>query len=489
MKLSLPSLKLLTYAYIYHNYLTLLTITTAQCIKDEFLCSSVQYHINEDKLRFDHTDEFTIDLQFEMGQVAKNEFEWTSKEGFVANIKKIRSEYEKKRNLTPLKMCILGAPGSGKTDVSAQFAKKYRLSHITLKKVIEEYDEMQQTLQKKLDALQGNKPAPQKDAAVEGEEEPPKEEQPPAEEDENSPTAKLKKTLAEIKSVKDMKDDKGRFKDEALVKIVQWKLSQSKCRNHGWILDGFPKTIAQLKLLAKNDKPEEGAEEVDVKKSAEPRFFPNYVITLNASKDVLINRMAQVAKDNDPHSNEEGFKRRYESYLENNNPDKIDSNVSAFFEEMQTASGDHALLKSIMCDELSVADITTQLLEFIGMPHNYGETAAEKAEKEAERIKKETEEKKKQQQEADAQKKKQATDKQEREQIRSQDENRLKEIERQEQEMLQVKSEPLRKYLLDNVIPILTKGLIEVCQVQPEDPVDYLARWLFTHSSDANPQS
>ena len=41
---------------------------------------------------------------------------------------------------------------------------------------------------------------------------------------------------------------------------------------------------------------------------------------------------------------------------------------------------------------------------------------------------------------------------------------------------------PLRNYLMQNVIPTLTEGLIEVCKLKPEDPVDYLAEWLFKNN-------
>ena len=34
----------------------------------------------------------------------------------------------------------------------------------------------------------------------------------------------------------------------------------------------------------------------------------------------------------------------------------------------------------------------------------------------------------------------------------------------------------------ENVIPTLTEGLIEVCKLKPEDPVDYLAEWLFKNN-------
>ena len=49
-------------------------------------------------------------------------------------------------------------------------------------------------------------------------------------------------------------------------------------------------------------------------------------------------------------------------------------------------------------------------------------------------------------------------------------------------ELLEVRSLPLRNYLLQNVIPTLTEGLIEVCKVKPDDPIDHLAEWLFQNN-------
>ena len=37
---------------------------------------------------------------------------------------------------------------------------------------------------------------------------------------------------------------------------------------------------------------------------------------------------------------------------------------------------------------------------------------------------------------------------------------------------------------MDNVVPILTEGLIQVCKEIPEDPVDFLAEYLFKRSLD-----
>ncbi len=62
--------------------------------------------------------------------------------------------------------------------------------------------------------------------------------------------------------------------------------------------------------------------------------------------------------------------------------------------------------------------------------------------------------------------------------------HRLEQIKEYERETLDVKSQPIRQYLLDNLVPILTEGLIEVCKKTPDDPVDHLAEYLFKRSLD-----
>jgi hypothetical protein len=36
-----------------------------------------------------------------------------------------------------------------------------------------------------------------------------------------------------------------------------------------------------------------------------------------------------------------------------------------------------------------------------------------------------------------------------------------------------------RKFLLLNIMPVLTRGLLQVCKINPIDPIDYLADYLF----------
>ena len=47
---------------------------------------------------------------------------------------------------------------------------------------------------------------------------------------------------------------------------------------------------------------------------------------------------------------------------------------------------------------------------------------------------------------------------------------------------LEDESRNLRQYLIENVIPILSRGLLEVCKKLPKDPVDELAMFLMENS-------
>ena len=49
--------------------------------------------------------------------------------------------------------------------------------------------------------------------------------------------------------------------------------------------------------------------------------------------------------------------------------------------------------------------------------------------------------------------------------------------------------QPLRAYLADTVVRALTEGMLEVCRVNPTDPVDYLAEFLFKHAEHARGQA
>lgn len=50
--------------------------------------------------------------------------------------------------------------------------------------------------------------------------------------------------------------------------------------------------------------------------------------------------------------------------------------------------------------------------------------------------------------------------------------------------MLDKRSQPIRQYLMDKVVPYLTEGLINLCKEVPEDPTDFLANFLLKRADE-----
>jgi len=61
---------------------------------------------------------------------------------------------------------------------------------------------------------------------------------------------------------------------------------------------------------------------------------------------------------------------------------------------------------------------------------------------------------------------------------------RMRLIEDYEEQRQHLEALPLREYLMQNIVPTMTEGLIEVCKVVPENPLDYLAIFLEQHAQD-----
>lgn len=50
----------------------------------------------------------------------------------------------------------------------------------------------------------------------------------------------------------------------------------------------------------------------------------------------------------------------------------------------------------------------------------------------------------------------------------------------QQETVSKIKNQPTREYLMENLIPSLTSGLLETIKVNPEDEFEYLVRWCVT---------
>ena len=56
--------------------------------------------------------------------------------------------------------------------------------------------------------------------------------------------------------------------------------------------------------------------------------------------------------------------------------------------------------------------------------------------------------------------------------------DKLNELKEREKKLLEKKSEVIRRYLSEHVMPLLAKGVLNICQNMPDDPVEELANFL-----------
>lgn len=182
------------------------------------------------------------------------------------------------------------------------------------------------------------------------------------------------------------------------------------------------------------------------------------------------------AENSAAHDTQKDFARRLQAYQDANNVDNDDATV-VFFEKRAKVHSIDIDVGSQSVDEI-VAAITTYI-ESSGKVANYHPNREELAEAKAQ-AEREADTK------AAAEAKRKADEAAELANTHQEDEKRhtdlLDEVKQQEAELLEARTAPLRAYLVETVIPSLTEGLLQVSKAEPEDPVDFLASFLFKKS-------
>jgi adenylate kinase len=422
------------------------------------------------QLKQEHFDMLLVNLRMDGVFVKENmHIKWTSEMGIVENIMAIVKEFKETRGLQPMRVFIHGPPASGKTTVVEQLCAHFKLHHIKIKDVIDEtITKMQKYIEDKSKPVTEPETV-EKDEDVEEEEE---EEEDEAEEEDL--TAEYQEMLETIKE--NQAENNGRLDDSHIVKFFREKLHSKPCQNQGFILDGFPKTVEQAKELFAAG--EEAAEEAD---DGAPDYdvvtMPELIITLEATDEFLRKRVINLPENIvfGTHNTEEGLNRRLAEFRAINTDDET---VLNYFDELEFHPERIDVTKDT---SVRMKETVDKIIRMMGQPRNYGPTPEELAE-----IKRA---------EAEAKVKKDAADKAEMEKHEAEEaelrkkrreewSQRLEEVRREEQELLEAQSIPLRNYLMKHVMPTLTLGLRDCVAVRPDDPIDFLAEYLFRN----NPQ-
>ncbi|KAJ8289022.1 hypothetical protein COCON_G00016810 [Conger conger] len=394
------------------------------------------------------TDIDSLFMNLRMEAIALKEslnVQWVCESGMVENIDLVVEQYRQTRGLLPIRTCILGPPAVGKSTVAEKICKHYKLHHIKVKDAITECIAHLETLTQLAD-----------------------------EENEDNDMAASQEFLEGLKE--NMDQNGGRLDDQFLIRVMREKLNSTPCRNQGFVLDGFPKTYDQAKELfsADEDEPEDTGSKVP---PFNKKIIPEHILSLNATDEFLKTRVLNLPESavEGTHYTQDQFPRRLASFRESNIEDET---VLNYFDELEIHL-EHIEITS--SDDLDYLVVMEKITNVVGTERNYGRTA-EEVEEEERRT-------------ADSRLKQLAA---ERAEIERREEEELanraarweewskhtEEVQTVEQELLDAQTAPLRSYLMKNVMPTLTQGLIECCKAKPDDPVDFLAEYLFNN----NPQ-
>ncbi|KAM3838052.1 adenylate kinase 7-like, partial [Diretmus argenteus] len=208
--------------------------------------------------------------------------QWVCEAGLVENMEMVVEEYRQTRELLPLRLCILGPPAAGKSTVADQLCKHYKLHQIRLKETISET-------------------IAQLEAAVKNEDE-------EAEKEESAQEL--------LNTLKDNMEQNGggdrRLEEPHVIRVMKDKLMSKRCRNQGFVLDGFPETYEQAKELfyAEEDESEEARSKIP---KYNKKIIPEFVFCLDASDAFLKDRVLNLPERLPPRYRH-GFLRRLNRY-------------------------------------------------------------------------------------------------------------------------------------------------------------------------------
>jgi len=271
-------------------------------------------------------------------------------------------------------------------------------------------------------------------------------------------------------------------------RMMRLRLSSNVCRFRGYVLEGYPESFKEAESLFTQPAVDENGEALEVEEGEEvptqviEKLCPEFMAVMQSSearcKARLLAEQAEGAKF------EEEFIEKMDKYVRNNLAEDGSPATSDFFL-------DRCSIKPLEVDvdireEQEVFQSLRVYMEQKGQFFNYLRSEQEITAERHELLK--AKEREEDERKAKLLEDRRAKERDQRVRRQGEETERLRGIAESDAQLLETQSLPLRQYLMMNAVPTLTEGLIEICKVMPEDPVDYLAEYLFAHAHDIDNQ-
>ncbi|XP_067273421.1 adenylate kinase 7a [Pseudorasbora parva] len=360
--------------------------------------------------------------------------------GIVDNISRVVEEYKQTRQLLPIKICLLGPPAVGKSSVAAKLCRYYTLHHIIVNEAIS--DKVRQ-----LEELLGRSEKTKENEEM------------------------LTDAEDQLKTLQNnMLQNDGQLDEEHVRNIIREKLNSMPCRNQGFVLDGYPKTYTEAKELFHDANMEVQDTRSTILKYSKV-LIPEFVFSLDATDEFLKERVRSLPQNvaEEMHYTQDEFTESLAKFRETLAKDE---SVLDYFDELEIHP------EYIDCENVATLE---KIIETVGQPMNYG-LSPEKMEEERKRKEAEWHQQLKQE-EVEKELRKIVENKKMAALLEEWNRN-LAEVKKQEHELLETRSVPMRHYLMKYVMPTVIQGLVDCCKVKSDDPVDFLAEYLFRNNSD-----
>ena len=89
-----------------------------------------------DEIDMPNFNELNIDIQIKSSKITENDFKWHCEKGIPENMDLLRQEFNLYRGIKPIKIIISGPPCGGKTYIAKKIANQFKILHLTIPDLI-----------------------------------------------------------------------------------------------------------------------------------------------------------------------------------------------------------------------------------------------------------------------------------------------------------------------------------------------------------------